>query len=140
MQAIGLVPSSTTPISQNTPLFVPNFNPSLIGQPTPAFLPFVAQTFRISYRGYGEGRRELERKVCPSVSRENSSSPVIAVQPLERVRFVYIERKKGEERAMPICFIRSGRSIVFLIDRSSESIRISRDLKYSFNETLADAC
>lgn len=117
---------STTPVFRNTPLFVPNFNPSLIGQSL-----LFSHSLRKLFGSFQlSGKRELERKVCPRVSRENSSSPVI-VQPLERVRgwCIGIERKK-----QPICFIIE--KIVELIDRTNRSLVLkgfSRDLKYSFN-------
>lgn len=129
MQAIGLVPSSATSSPSPGILFVPNFNPSLIGRPLlfSHSLRKLFGSFRLS------GRREKSwREKC--VSRENSSSRVIAVSiPSKELGVgMYMERKKREKA---ICFIVE--KIILPVDRSNLVdlvTRISRDLKYSFNE------
>lgn len=134
MQAIGLVPSSATSSPSPGILFVPNFNPSLIGRPLlfSHSLRKLFGSFRLS------GRREKSwREKC--VSRENSSSRVIAVSiPSKELGVgMYMERKKREKA---ICFIVE--KIILPVDRSNLVdlvTRISRDLKYSFNEILVDA-
>lgn len=127
MQAIGLVPSSATSSPSPGILFVPNFNPSLIGRPLlfSHSLRKLFGSFRLS------GRRELERKVCLarkllfSCYRRSIPSKELGVG-------MYMERKKREKA---ICFIVE--KIILPVDRSNLVdlvTRISRDLKYSFNE------
>lgn len=127
MQAIGLVPSSATSSPSPGILFVPNFNPSLIGRPLLFFhsLRKLFGSFQLS------GKRELERKVCLarkllfSCYRRSIPSKELGVG-------MYMERKKREKA---ICFIVE--KIILPVDRSNLVdlvTRISRDLKYSFNE------
>lgn len=95
----------------------------------PCFSPTRCANFsdRFSYRGEGSWREKC-------VSRENSSSRVIAVSiPSKELGVgMYMERKKREKA---ICFIVE--KIILPVDRSNLVdlvTRISRDLKYSFNE------
>lgn len=120
------------PISRNT--LCSQFQPFPY-RPTPAFLPLVAQTFRI-VSVIGEKGEELERKVCLarkllfSCYRRSIPSKELGVG-------MYMERKKREKA---ICFIVE--KIILPVDRSNLVdlvTRISRDLKYSFNEILVDA-
>lgn len=115
------------PISRNT--LCSQFQPFPY-RPTPAFLPLVAQTFRI-VSVIGEKGEELERKVCLarkllfSCYRRSIPSKELGVG-------MYMERKKREKA---ICFIVE--KIILPVDRSNLVdlvTRISRDLKYSFNE------
>ena len=127
MQAIGLVPSSATSSPSPGILFVPNFNPSLIGRPL-----LFSHSLRKLFGSFQlSGRRELERKVCLarkllfSCYRRSIPSKELGVG-------MYMERKKREKA---ICFIVE--KIILLVDRSNLVdlvTRISRDLKYSFNE------
>lgn len=132
MQAIGLVPSSATSSPSPGILFVPNFNPSLIGRPL-----LFSHSLRKLFGSFQlSGRRELERKVCLarkllfSCYRRSIPSKELGVG-------MYMERKKREKA---ICFIVE--KIILPVDRSNLVdlvTRISRDLKYSFNEILVDA-
>lgn len=127
MQAIGLVPSSATSSPSPGILFVPNFNPSLIGRPL-----LFSHSLRKLFGSFQlSGRRELERKVCLarkllfSCYRRSIPSKELGVG-------MYMERKKREKA---ICFIVE--KIILPVDRSNLVdlvTRISRDLKYSFNE------
>lgn len=127
MQAIGLVPSSATSSPSPGILFVPNFNPSLIGRPLlfSHSLRKLFGSFRLS------GRRELERKVC--LARKLLFSCYHRSIPSKELGVgMYMERKKREKA---ICFIVE--KIILPVDRSNLVdlvTRISRDLKYSFNE------
>lgn len=127
MQAIGLVPSSATSSPSPGILFVPNFNPSLIGRPL-----LFSHSLRKLFGSFQlSGRRELKRKVCLarkllfSCYRRSIPSKELGVG-------MYMERKKREKA---ICFIVE--KIILPVDRSNLVdlvTRISRDLKYSFNE------
>lgn len=127
MQAIGLVPSSATSSPSPGIFFVPNFNPSLIGRPL-----LFSHSLRKLFGSFQlSGRRELERKVCLarkllfSCYRRSIPSKELGVG-------MYMERKKREKA---ICFIVE--KIILPVDRSNLVdlvTRISRDLKYSFNE------